>query len=83
MALDGAEFGMVDDPSIALDALHMQHPPLGTPHIGCDLLEPLPPLTVNFLDIRTTTVIQLGRKDALALLLKRSTYFRGNEFAKM
>ena len=43
MALDGADFGMVEDADAALAALQRLHPPPGTPHPDCDLPDPLPP----------------------------------------
>jgi hypothetical protein len=43
MALDGADFGMVEDAVAALASLQRLHPPPGTPHPDCDLPDPLPP----------------------------------------
>jgi hypothetical protein len=43
MAVDGADFGMVEDADAALIALQRLYTPLGSPYPKCDLLDPLPP----------------------------------------
>jgi hypothetical protein len=49
MALDGVDFGMVEEQAIALGPLRMLHPPPGTPDLDFDLPNPLPPLTQSLL----------------------------------
>jgi hypothetical protein len=39
MALDGADFGMVEKAGAVLAILQLLYPPHGTPHPDCDLLD--------------------------------------------
>jgi hypothetical protein len=71
MAMDGADFGMVEDVDVALAALQRLHPLFGTPHPDCDLSDPLPlparpPLTYH--DDRDS--LQLW-EDSMLLVLRK------------